>query len=119
MTPKTEEGAWDARLAYWRKRLGRLRLGDEPIAVELARDRRVAWALTLIAGAIGAVILTLFTVFGRVDIGLLATGVLIVPIIVGAWVDHALVARRAHQFSREQALHSHPRFDEDETRTSS
>jgi hypothetical protein len=72
------------REAEWRRKLGRLRLGVEPIEEQLARYRRVTWALTLIPLGVGAIFLILFTVFGRPDIGLILITTLLLTIRVGA-----------------------------------
>ena len=51
--------------------LGRLRLGVEPIEDQLARYRRATWALTAVPSILGVFFVTLFTVFGRPDIGMI------------------------------------------------
>jgi hypothetical protein len=38
------EDEWQERERQWQRRLGRLRLGAEPIAEQLAKYRRVTWA---------------------------------------------------------------------------
>ncbi len=42
-TAEELEAAWRTREAVWRRKLGRLRLGVEPIEEQLARYRRVTW----------------------------------------------------------------------------
>ena len=59
------EARWRLREAYWRRKLGRLRLGVEPIEEQLARYRRVTWALTAVPSVLAVMFLTLFWVFSR------------------------------------------------------
>ena len=76
-------------------------LGVEPIEEQLARYRRVTWALTVVPAIIGLMFLTLFTVFGRPDIGLIFDAIVLLPIVIGAWLDYALLARRARHYLAE------------------
>src|ERR1700733_6130154 len=92
------EARWRLRENHWRRKLGRLKLGVEPIEEQLARYRRVTWALTAVPAAIGLMFLTFFTVVGRPDIGLIFDAVVLLPIAVGAWLDYALLARRARRY---------------------
>ncbi len=95
------ESKWQAREKYWRRKLGRLRLGVEPIEDQLARYNRVTWAITAISTFLGLTFLTLFTVFGRADIGLIFDAIILLPIVGGAWIDHALLANRARRYLAE------------------
>ncbi len=95
------EANWRLREDYWRRRLGRLRLGVEPIEDQLARYRRVTWALTAVPAFLGIFFLTLFTVFGRPDIGLILVAIVLLPIVLGAWWDYARMAKRARRFRQE------------------
>jgi hypothetical protein len=97
------DARWRLRENEWRRKLGRLRLGVEPIEEQLARYRRVTWALTLIPAVLGLMFFVLFTVFGRPDIGLVLISTLVAIIGLGAWLDHALLARRAGQYLAERA----------------
>ena len=45
--------------------------------------------------------LTLFTVFGRPDIGLIFDAIILLPIVVVAWLDYALLASRARRYLAE------------------
>jgi hypothetical protein len=92
------ESRWRLREQEWRRKLGRLRLGVEPIEEQLARYRRVTWALTAVPLAIGLMFLTLFTIFGRPDIGLIFDAIILLPIVIGAWLDYALLAKRARRY---------------------
>ena len=95
------EARWRLREDYWRRKLGRLRLGVEPIEEQLARYRRVTWALTAVPSVLAVMFLTLFWVFGRPDIGLILDAIVLLPIVLGAWWDDATMARRARRFRDE------------------
>jgi hypothetical protein len=79
----------------WRKRLGRLRLGVEPIAEQLARSRRATWTLTFVSLGIGSMILAIFTAFSAPRTGLVVVGVILGPIIAGAWFGDWRLRRAA------------------------
>ena len=51
------------------RKLGRLRLGVEPLEEQLARYRRVTWGLTAVPAVIGADVPGLFAAFGGPDVG--------------------------------------------------
>jgi hypothetical protein len=91
-----------ARQRYWQRKLGRLRLGAEPLGVQLARYRRVTWMLTAIPLLIALFFVALFTAFHRTDIGLILAAILLLPIVVLAWLEYGLLARRAACYLREQ-----------------
>ena len=97
------ETRWRLRERYWRRKLGRLRLGVEPIEEQLARYRRTTWALTVVPSVVALMFLTLFAVFGRPDVGLIAVAILLLPIVVVAWWDYAVMARRARRYQIEAA----------------
>ena len=84
------DATWSARKTYWARKLGRLRLGVEPIEEQLAKYRRVTWMLTAIPAFFSAFLFTLFAVFRRPDIGLVAAAILFLPIIAGAWLGDFL-----------------------------
>ncbi|MGP0065054.1 MAG: hypothetical protein ACLQGP_15840 [Isosphaeraceae bacterium] len=95
------EAQWRLRENYWRRKLGRLRLGVEPIEDQLARYRRATWALTAVPSILGVFFVTLFTVFGRPDIGMILVALVLLPIVMGAWWDYAIMAGRARRYRRE------------------
>lgn len=95
------EAAWQSRQIRWRRKLGRLRLGVEPLDEQLARYRRVTWTLTAIPAVLGLMFFTLFGVFGYPVIGLVFVAIVLLPIILGAWVDYGLMAMRARRYQRE------------------
>jgi hypothetical protein len=97
----TSDADWEARQLYWRRKLGRLRLGAEPIEEQLERYRRVTVVLTVIAAALALVFVSLFTAFGRPDVGAVVAFVLFAPVVATAWVDHALLRRRAAGYLAE------------------
>jgi len=95
------EARWRKREEWWRRKLGRLRLGVEPLEEQLARYRRVTWALTVVPGILAILFIALFTAFGRPDIGLILVATLLAPIMLVAWVDHAILAQRARRYLAE------------------
>jgi hypothetical protein len=99
------EARWRLRENDWRRKLGRLRLGVEPIDEQLAHYRRVAWALTVVPSVLGLMFFSLFTAFGRPDIGLILDAIILLPIVLGAWWDYAMMARRAGRYRQEAAAH--------------
>jgi hypothetical protein len=96
------DSRWQMREERWRRKLGRLRLGVEPIAEQLARYRGVTWALTVVPSLLALMFFTLFAVFGRPDIGLIFDAIILLPIIAVAWFDYALLARRARRYLEER-----------------
>ncbi len=99
------ESRWRDREKRWRRKLGRLRLGVEPIPEQLTRYRRVTLGLTVVPSVLAVMFLTLFTVFGRPDIGLVVVTVILLPIILGAWLDYGLLSWRARRYLAELAAH--------------
>ena len=89
------DAAWSARLQYWRRKLRRLRLEAEPLETQLARYRRVTWALTAIPLAIALMFVALFSAFRRPDVGIVLALILLAPVVVVAWIDDGLLRRRA------------------------
>lgn len=100
---------WDARLRYWGGRLGRLRLGAEPIEEQLARYRRVTWMLTALPLGLALVFIGLFSAFDRPDVGVVMSVVLLAPVIGFAWFDDAMLRRRAAAYLRELRAHDSKR----------
>ncbi|HKI18193.1 MAG TPA: hypothetical protein VKA15_09945 [Isosphaeraceae bacterium] len=100
-TERDLEARWREREAWWRRKLGRLRLGVEPLEEQVARYRRVTWALTVVPAILAIMFVALFTAFGRPDIGLILVAILLVPIVLGAWLNQALLARRARRYLAE------------------
>lgn len=94
---------WRIREEAWARKLGRLRLGAEPLAEQLVRYRGVTWALTFIPSVLAGFFLALFSAFGRPDIGLIVVALLFLPIIAGAWLGDLRLNRRARAYLRELA----------------
>jgi hypothetical protein len=80
-------------------------LGVEPLEEQLGRYRRVTWMLTAIPLAMGCFIIVLFTAFGRPGVGAILVAVLLLPIVLLAWLDHAMLVRRANRYIRERDAH--------------
>jgi hypothetical protein len=85
----------------WQRRLGRIRLGAEPIELQLARYQRATWVVTGVVLAMGIVILVLFAGFGRWDVGLWVAGIGAVPTLSIAWLDHLRLWRAVAAYRRE------------------
>jgi hypothetical protein len=97
------ESRWRLRENEWRRKLGRLRLRVEPIEDQLTRYRRVTWVLTALPSFLALVFITLFAIFGRPGIGLVVAAILWLPIVIGAWFDYAILARRARRYLAESS----------------
>ena len=87
--------------SYWRRKLGRLRLGVEPIEEQLARYRRVTWVLCDVCAVLAVMFFALFAVFGRPGFGLVLDAIVLLPIALGAWADYAAMASRARRYRAE------------------
>jgi hypothetical protein len=97
------EARWRNREQEWRRKLGRLRLGVEPLEEQLARYRLVTWALTAVPAIIAVMFLGLFTAFGRPDIGALVVVILFGPVIAFSWLGFKRLERRANAYLAELA----------------
>jgi hypothetical protein len=100
-TAEDLDAIWRAREGAWRRKLGRLRLGVEPIEEQLARYRRVTWALTAVPAVLAVMFFSLFAVFRRPSFGLVFDAIVLLPIVLGAWGDYALMAYRARRYRAE------------------
>ncbi len=96
---------WRSRETYWRRKLGRIRLGVEPIEEQLTRYRRVTWGLTAVPSALAVMFVSLFSAFGRPDIGVILVAILLLPIVACAWLDYGLLRRRVRRYLAEEAAH--------------
>jgi hypothetical protein len=97
------ESRWRLRQQAWGKKLVRLHLGVEPLEEQLSRYRRVTWALTIVPTVIALMFLSLFTVFGRPDIGILVISLMLLPIVLFSWLDYWRLERRARAYTKELA----------------
>ncbi|QEH36337.1 hypothetical protein OJF2_48980 [Aquisphaera giovannonii] len=100
---------WRLREEAWARKLGRLRLGAEPLAEQLARYRGATWALTIVPAAIAAFFVTLFAAFDRPDVGLVVAGLLFAPVVLGSWIGYARLRRRARGYLGELAAYHEER----------
>src|SRR3954471_7839067 len=102
MAPTDPDPGWAERERHWRRRLGRIRLGVEPLDQQLARYRRVAWGLTVVSALIAAMFVALFAAFGAPAVGTIVAGVLLLPIVVAAWLEDWSRHRRVAAYLRER-----------------
>ena len=103
------EDRWREREREWSQRLGRLRLGAEPIEDQLAKYRRVTWGLMIVPAIISVMFLVLFSIFGRPDIGLLVILILFVPMIVFSWLGYKGLERKGKAYLAERARYENDR----------
>lgn len=89
------------RQEYWSRRLGRIRLGVEPLRDQLARLRKVSIVATLVILFIGLFMFMLFVVFGRPDIGAIVAAIAILPLCGLAWSEDWKCHRRVREYERE------------------
>ena len=93
---------WNERERYWRRKLGRIRLGVEPVEDQLERYRRVTLLLTLVPGLLAAMFVSLFAAFGRPGVGAVFAAVFLLPIVLMAWLDYALLRSRTRAYLTER-----------------
>jgi hypothetical protein len=91
---------WREGRGRWARKLGRLRLGVEPLDVQLDRYRKMTWALTAVTTTIGVMFVALFWAFSRPDVGLILAAILLLPVVAVAWIDYLRLALRARAFER-------------------
>src|SRR5690349_7938776 len=96
------DASWADRQRLWQRKLGRLRLGAEPLEDQLARYRRVTWALTAIPAALALMFVALFAAFGRPLYGAALAAVLLGPVVGLAWLEDRALHRRASEYERER-----------------
>src|SRR4051794_33036422 len=92
---------WAERQEDWRRKLGRLRLGAEPLEFQLARYRRVTWGLTAVSLVIATVFVAIFTAFGRPDVGGSVAAILLLPVVSYAWLDYRLLGATAAAYEAD------------------
>ena len=92
---------WAVRQRYWSKKLGRIRLGVEPVQVQLDKYRRVTIGMTVFPFSVGLMFVALFSAFGRPDVGLILASVLFIPVVAIAWIDFAVLSSRVKRYLRE------------------
>ena len=93
-TPATDRPPAEA-WPKWRIRLARLSPYTIEIEEQLERLRQLTIMLTIVPGVMAAIILLIFTVFGRPDVGLISVTVIFGPMISLAWWDYRRINRKA------------------------
>lgn len=89
--------------AQWSRKLGRLRLGVEPLDDQLDRITKTTAVLTAVASGVGLSFVGLFTAFGRPLIGLTVAAVILTPWLALAWVDVMRLRARVGAYRRALA----------------
>src|SRR4051794_37376753 len=102
LDPRDAAAIWPEREREWRKALGRLRIGVEPIGDQVEKIYRVTWVMTGISLGIAAMFIALFTAFRHPGIGLVVAGVLLGPIILFSWIGFLRLKGRAARYLREK-----------------
>lgn len=85
----------------WRKKLGRLRLGVEPLRDQLRKYRGATIVLTIVPTFLAVFITSLFTAFGRPAIGLIVSTILFLPLVVFAWLEYSRLKRLVARYETE------------------
>lgn len=91
----------DHEPGYWNRRLGRIRLGVEPVEEQIERIRKMTWVIIVVVTFLELVFLSLFTGFGRPDIGFVVIVVSLVPIELYAWFDYRRLQGRVREYLAE------------------
>jgi hypothetical protein len=86
----------------WRVRLSRLSPYTMDIEEQLERLYELTIMLTIVPGVMAAIILTIFTLFGRPDVGAIAVTMIFGPMIGLAWRDYRRINRQARLFLASQ-----------------
>jgi hypothetical protein len=89
------------RRREWSSKLGRFLMNPEPLDVQLAASKRVVAALTGVVGVIASIIVAIFTAFGRVDIGVVVAGFILLPIVLTAWIGQSRRSRNVAAYLSE------------------
>ena len=89
------------RVLYWQRRLGRVRLGVEPVEAQIERIRQMTWVILAVVTFLEVFFLSLFTAFKRPDIGLILISVSLVPIELVAWFDYVRLRNRVREYQAE------------------
>lgn len=105
LASRDSDRQWQERLRYWKRALGRIQLGVEPVEEQLEKYRRVTWVLTAVPAGLAIFFLSLFTAFRRPDIGAIVVLVLLVPMVVLAWLDFFRLERRVRRYLAELKEH--------------
>jgi hypothetical protein len=90
------------REVYWQSKLRRLRIGAEPLTVQVALYRKTTVVLTIVCAGLATVFLAIFASFRRPDIGLIVDLCVVVPIVSIAWLDQLILERRVTTYELER-----------------
>ncbi len=90
------------REAYWRGKLGAIRIGAEPVEAQLRRRFLAMLVITGLTAMIGLMLLAIFVAFGRSDVGLRVAGVVILPATLWFWLDYWTLRGRVNAYRRER-----------------
>lgn len=82
----------------WRVRLARLSPYTIEVSEQLDRLYHLTIVLTIVPGIMAFIVLSLFLIFGRLDIGLVAILIIFGPMIGLAWLDYRSIARQARHY---------------------
>ena len=99
LAPGRDAAAPEAR---WQSRLGRIRLGAEPVEQQVARYRRATWALTIVCSVIALMFLALFTAFRAPLYGLALDLILLAPVVALAWIGQLRLERGAGRYLEQR-----------------
>lgn len=94
--------SWADRERVWQRKLGRIRIGVEPIPEQIQRHCLVTWVLTAVAMGIQLMFIALFSAFEHPWIGVIVAGVVLGPVIASSWVGFLLIKRQAERYLREK-----------------
>ena len=90
------------REAYWRGKLGAIRIGAEPVEAQMRRRFLAMIVITGLTAMIGLMLLSIFVAFGRTDVGLRVAGVVILPATFWFWLDYLTLRGRVNAYRRER-----------------
>ncbi len=93
------------RALYWGTRLGRIRLGVEPVEGQLEIIHKMTWVIIGVVTFFEVFFMSLFLGFGRPDIGLVLVGISLVPIELMAWFDYIKLKNRVKEYLDELGAH--------------
>ncbi len=92
-----------ARQQHWQRKLGKLKLGAEPLQTQLDRQKRATQGLTIVSGTIGLIFFALFSAFRAPFTGAIVGGLLVLPIISLAWLRFAILRKHVKTYLQEHS----------------
>jgi hypothetical protein len=90
------------REIYWQSKLRRLRIGAEPLSVQVTLYRKTTVVLTIVCAGMAMVFLAIFASFRRPDIGLIIDLCMFLPMLSIAWLDQLILERRVTTYELER-----------------